>query len=278
MLGLVAEPASLDFTHDDGAAIPQALLVNVYEGLVKLDQDGEIVPLLASDWSVSDDGLTYTFDLVDDACSRTATRSRADDAVFSIERVKDDTAWLRPWPSPSDGRGRERRGGVADELVVTLTAPSNNWLYNMTTRIGAMFSEAGVDDLANTPVGTGPYEFTEWNRGDSIVLTRNDDYWGEAPYFERGDAALLRRPHRAEQRAAHRHDRRDHHGAGARGSGAVRGQRRPADHRGHDQRRGPAVVQPPQRAVPGHPGPAGHPARDRSPGAAGHLLGGSRSS
>ena len=69
------------------------------------------------------------------------------------------------------------------ELVVTLTNPSNNWLFNMTTRVGAMFSATGVDDLANTPVGTGPYEFSEWNRGDSIVLTRNDDYWGVTPYF-----------------------------------------------------------------------------------------------
>ena len=66
VLGLVAEPATLDFTQDGGAAIPQALLVNVYEGLVKLDQDGEIVPALAT-WEVSDDGLTYTFDLVADA-------------------------------------------------------------------------------------------------------------------------------------------------------------------------------------------------------------------
>ena len=47
-LGLVAEPASLDFTKTDGAAIPQALLVNVYEGLVKLDQDGKTVPALAT--------------------------------------------------------------------------------------------------------------------------------------------------------------------------------------------------------------------------------------
>ncbi|MGH3491486.1 MAG: hypothetical protein ACRDP8_26650, partial [Actinopolymorphaceae bacterium] len=46
-VGFIAEPASLDFTKNDGAAIPQALLVNVYEGLVKLDGDGRIVPLLA---------------------------------------------------------------------------------------------------------------------------------------------------------------------------------------------------------------------------------------
>ena len=70
------------------------------------------------------------------------------------------------------------------ELVVTLTRPSNDWLYRMTTRIGAMFDENGVDDLANDPVGTGPYDFSDWTRGDSITLARNDDYWGEKPFFE----------------------------------------------------------------------------------------------
>src|SRR5690349_12886946 len=66
-IGLVAEPASLDFGTTDGAAIPQALLDNVYEGLVKLDQDGKVVPDLAKSWDISSDRKTYTFHLVDNA-------------------------------------------------------------------------------------------------------------------------------------------------------------------------------------------------------------------
>ena len=89
-LGLVAEPASLDFTKSDGAAIPQALLVNVYEGLVKLDQDGKIVPALAKSWKVSDDKKTYTFDLVEGAKFSNGAAFTADDAVFSIQRVATD--------------------------------------------------------------------------------------------------------------------------------------------------------------------------------------------
>jgi len=69
------------------------------------------------------------------------------------------------------------------QLQVTLKQPSNDWLYRMTTRIGAMFSKTGVDKLATDPVGTGPYTFQKWNRGDSIVLARNDKYWGKKPYF-----------------------------------------------------------------------------------------------
>jgi len=179
VLGLVAEPATLDFTQDGGAAIPQALLVNVYEGLVKLDQDGEIVPALAT-WQVSDDGLTYTFDLVADAVFTSGEPFTADDAVFSIERVQND--WTVALKSAMDVVASAEAASPT-QLVVTLTNPSNNWLYNMTTRVGAMFSQSGVDDLATAPIGTGPYALSEWNRGDSIVLTRNADYWGEAPYF-----------------------------------------------------------------------------------------------
>lgn len=181
VVGLVAEPASLDFTTTDGAAIPQALLVNVYEGLVELDQDGEIAPALAESWDVSDDGLTYTFTLVDGATFTNGDTFDADDAVFSIERVKSD-AWV---PTIKAGMDVVETAEAVSptELVVTLAQPSNDWLFRMTTRIGAMFSESGVDELATATVGSGPYTLDTWNRGDSIVLTRNDDYWGEDPYF-----------------------------------------------------------------------------------------------
>jgi peptide/nickel transport system substrate-binding protein len=67
------------------------------------------------------------------------------------------------------------------ELKVTLKTPSNSWLFNMTGRVGAMFSRTGVAALATKPIGTGPYTLTTWNRGDSIVLQRNESYWGTKP-------------------------------------------------------------------------------------------------
>ena len=180
-IGLVAEPANLDFTTTDGAAIPQALLYNVYEGLVQLNQDGEVESGLAESWEVSEDNLTYTFQLAEDATFSNGEPFTAEDAKFSIERVSSD--WTVSLKAAMD---------VVDavevvsptELTVTLKQPSNDWLYRMTTRVGAMFSQKGVDDLANDPVGTGPYDVSKWTRGDSITLTRNDEYWGEKPYFQ----------------------------------------------------------------------------------------------
>ncbi|WP_433159769.1 ABC transporter substrate-binding protein [Kribbella sp. CA-247076] len=179
-VGLVAEPASLDFTTTDGAAIPQALLGNVYESLVKQDDSGKIVPSLAKSWTVSPDRKTYTFDLVDNAKFTNDKPFTAADAVFSINRVK--SAWTVSLKSAMDVV-QEAKALSPTQLQVTLTKPSNGWLFRMTTRIGAMFSETGVSALATAPVGTGPFRFAKWNRGDSIVLERNENYWGTKPFF-----------------------------------------------------------------------------------------------
>lgn len=180
-IGLVAEPGSLDFTTTDAAAIPQALLYNVYETLVKVDQDGEIVPALASEWEVSEDRLTYTFTLAEDVTFSSGEEFTADDVVFSLERVQTD--WTISLAAQMDVV--ESVEATSDtEVVVTLSEPSNAFLYSLTTRVGAMFDENGVSDLASSPVGTGPYLFGQWQRGTSITLERNGDYWGEEPYFD----------------------------------------------------------------------------------------------
>jgi peptide/nickel transport system substrate-binding protein len=191
------EPANLDFTRTDGAAIPEALLVNVYEGLVRLNQQtGDIEPALAESWTVSPDGLVYDFTLRDDVTFSNGEPFTADDVKFSIERVQSD-AWT---VSLKEGMGVVAGVEVVSptQARVTLRQPSNSWLHRMTTRIGAMFDPSGVGDLANAPVGTGPYTVSEFRRGDALVLTRREDYWGEAPairevvlqYFDDATAAV----------------------------------------------------------------------------------------
>ena len=180
-VGLVAEPANLDFTKTDGAAIPQALLTNIYEGLVKLNNNGEVVPGLATSWKVSTDRLTYTFDLVGGAKFSNGQAFSAQDAVFSINRVKTD--WTISLKKAMDVV-KEAKAISPTQLQVTLSKPSNDWLFRMTTRVGAMFSKSGVAKLATEPIGTGPYTLQKWNRGDSISLQRNESYWGKKPFFQ----------------------------------------------------------------------------------------------
>ena len=177
-IGFVLEPTSLDFTQADGAAIPQVLLTNVYETLVKLDQSGKIVPSLAEKWTVSPDGKTYTFALHSGVKFSNGAAFTADDAKFSLDRV--ETAWKTAIKAEMDVVASTTVVSPT-ELKVTLKKPSNSWLFNMTGRIGAMFSRTGVSALATAPIGTGPYTLQKWNRGDSIVLQRNESYWGAKP-------------------------------------------------------------------------------------------------
>jgi len=179
VVGFGIEPANLDFTKTAGTAIPQVLLDNVYETLVTQDDSGEIIPALATDWEVSDDRLSYTFTLRKGVTFSNGDEFDADSAKFSIEQVKSD-AWTVPLASGMDVVDHVE-APAPDQLEVVLSRPSNGWLFQMTTRIGAMFSPDGVDDLANKPIGTGPYEVEKFTRGDSLELKRRDDYWGEAP-------------------------------------------------------------------------------------------------
>jgi len=183
VVALTGEPVNLDFTTTAGAAIPQALMSNVYEGLVEVDQDGEIQPLLAESWELSEDRKDYTFTLRDGVTFSNGEAFDADDVKFSIERVQSD-AWVS---------GMKAKMDIVDSVTVesptsvtvSLKQPSNAWLFSMTTLVGAMFDPSGVDDLANEAVGTGPFQLESWTRGESIEFAARGDYWGTAPKVQK---------------------------------------------------------------------------------------------
>jgi peptide/nickel transport system substrate-binding protein len=164
-------------TAQTGAAIPQVLLYNVYEGLVRINaESGEVEPLLASEWTVSDDGTVYTFKLQEGVTFHDGQPLTAQDVVWSFQRVtaegstnpfKTQMAVVSSVEAPDD-----------KTVVVTLSRPSNLWLLDIAGQVGIVLKE-GAQNLESAPNGTGPFRFEEWNRGNSITLVRNDEYWGE---------------------------------------------------------------------------------------------------
>ncbi|MFD6714983.1 ABC transporter substrate-binding protein [Micromonospora sp. TSRI0369] len=176
-LGAYLEPVSLDLTAEAGAAIPQVLLYNVYEGLVRQNADtGEVEPLLASEWKMSDDGTKYTFKLRDGVTFHDGQKLTAQDVVWSFKRVTAEGS-TNPFKSQMTVV-KTVESPDASTVEVTLSRPSQSWLFDVAGRVGVVLKE-NATDLGTKPNGTGPFKFDKWNRGDSITLVRNDGYWGE---------------------------------------------------------------------------------------------------
>lgn len=181
-IGLQLEPPTLDLTASPAAAIPQVLLYNVYETLVRLQPDGSITPLLAESWDISDDGLTYTFNLRDGVTFHNGDDLVADHVVFSIENV----AFNENHPLTTTYAPIESVTAIDESTVeVTLTQVSANLLFFMTQGQGVVLNENAIGDIENSAIGTGPFEFDSWTVGDSIVITRNDGYWGNPALLEK---------------------------------------------------------------------------------------------
>jgi peptide/nickel transport system substrate-binding protein len=180
VVGVTLEPPTLDLTMSDAAGIPQVLLYNVYETLVRMGDDGEIEPLLATSYELLDDGLTYQFDLDPEARFTSGTVVDAAAVKASIDLMSQGTSKLVT-------AAMEQIESVsvvdADTVAIRLKQPSNFWLYSMTSTPGVIFDPA-INDLANTPMGSGPYTVESWTKGDRITLMRNDSYWAAQPQFK----------------------------------------------------------------------------------------------
>ncbi|MHC9045058.1 ABC transporter substrate-binding protein [Microbacterium saperdae] len=175
-VGLVLEPTNLDIRHTSGAAIEQILIDNIYEGLVTRTQDNEIEGRLASDYQVSDDGLTYTFTLNDGIAFHDGTALTSADVVASYETVRTDATV----------QGNAEFASVASitapdatTVEIVLTEPNQNFLFALTGPAGLVFKADDTTDLKTAENGTGPFTLTRWSKGSTITFARNDDYWGE---------------------------------------------------------------------------------------------------
>ena len=181
-IGATAEPTGLDMITVPGAGTPFVLLYNVYETLVKLDSEGTIKPLLASDWTLSDDRLTYTFSLQNQAKFASGAPVDADAVVKSFDRARADSAADSikvKWAAVADVEAVN-----AHTVKVTMSRPSNEWLYDMTGPAGIISDPSAVADLNTTPAGSGPYTFVKWDQGSLLQLAANPSYWGTPARFD----------------------------------------------------------------------------------------------
>lgn len=154
------------------------VLNQVYDKLLDIDTKLNVVPMLATSWTVSGNGTIYTFKLRQGVKFHDGSDFDADAVKFNLERAL-------------TAEGSRRKGELAlvkeiqvldkYSVRVILREAFAPFLYVLTDRAGMMVSPAAVKrlgaDLANNPVGTGPFRFVERRRQDRIVLERNENYW-----------------------------------------------------------------------------------------------------
>lgn len=176
VLGNVLEPPHLDVTGGAAAAIREIVYANVMESLTRIDAKGEVKPALAKSWTVSPDGLTYTFKLETGARFHDGTKFDCSIVQFSYARAvaADSTNAQKPLFEPIASTECLDPGTA----VVTLKRPTASFLFNMGWADAAMIAPSSVATLKTNPIGTGPFRFKRWLKGDRIELERNPEYWG----------------------------------------------------------------------------------------------------
>lgn len=181
-MGMVLEPPHLDPTAGAAAAIDEVVYANIMEGLTRIDRDGTVKPALAESWEISPDGLTYRFTLQDGVKFHDGTALEADDVVFSFERARaeDSTNAQKALFEPID----KLEAADVRTVVITLKRPTGHFLFNLGWGDAVIVAPESAETNKTDPVGTGPFKFKRWVKGDSIELEANPDYWDAAVKLE----------------------------------------------------------------------------------------------
>jgi len=179
---LPQEPASWNYWEQGANALRFPTFYNVQETVVELKPDGSIVPMLAEDWSISDDGLTYTFTFRE-AKFHDGSDLDSADVVYSMKKNAES-----PLSKLSAPHVNVASVEASDERTVeiVLTQPSATFLKELGNSAGYVVPENFLEenDANSVMIGTGPFVFSDYKPDTSLTFTRFEDYWGEKPYFE----------------------------------------------------------------------------------------------
>ena len=186
IIAQTGEPATLnpDTVSDDFLYAPAQ---NIFNRVVKLNNNYEVLPDLATSWDVSEDALTYTFHLNENAKWHDGQPVTAEDAKYTFDTiVKESYANASVFASVDEI--------VAEDdhtLVFKMKDPDASFLANLAWYGTFVLPKHVLDgqdwmnsDFNQNPVGSGPFKFSEWNKGTDLKLVRNDEYWGDVPYLD----------------------------------------------------------------------------------------------
>jgi peptide/nickel transport system substrate-binding protein len=192
--GRGGDSVTLDLAQaTDGESIKAG--IQILENLVMFKKDSmDVEPQLATSWSVSSDGLVWTFKLRKGVKFHDGTPFNAHAVKVSFDRVIDKSHPFHQygtWRYPALGLGPVKEVKVIDEYTVALRTekPYAPLVANLALWLCPILSPAAIEkykgDIGRNPVGTGPFKFVKWIKDDQIIVERNEEYWGQKPHLDR---------------------------------------------------------------------------------------------
>jgi peptide/nickel transport system substrate-binding protein len=193
-VAITAPPPGWDPTISTSQEIPRVVYNNVFEGLVKFDRTGAIVPALAESWTVSGDTLTWTFNIRPGVKFHDGSDLQLSDIVTKFERARD----------PESGHTHSEYYSAiteitADEAAGTITfvlsEPRSGLLFDLARADSIIYPAASAETQRSEPIGTGPFRFVNYIEGSEVRLERFEDYWQpELPYLGAATFVIMSDP------------------------------------------------------------------------------------
>ena len=163
------------------ALVDETVMVPMIEAMARANRDGSgVEPAIAQKWDVSDDGLTYTFNLRQGVKFHDGSAVTADDVVASLNRNKSMGSYM--WQL-SDAKSIDKVDDATVKIVLGVKIAS--FLARMAVPANGIFPASEIQKIGKNeftqPIGTGPFKYKEWVRNDHFTMDKNPDYWDMAP-------------------------------------------------------------------------------------------------
>ncbi|UPW84688.1 ABC transporter substrate-binding protein [Lysinibacillus sp. Ag94] len=177
------DPDFLD-PHKATASISYQMILNIFEGLMAPETDGTLKEGLAESYSLSDDGLTYTFKIRPGVKFHNGEDLTVEDIQYSFDRLMGKNGGEKM--SNSFDNVASTEAPDANTFVIKLKEPNSNFLYSLTARQSAILPKSNDGKHNENPIGTGPFAFVKYSPGSNLELKKNEHYWNEGlPYLNK---------------------------------------------------------------------------------------------